>query len=126
MRISDWSSDVCSSDLAIHVAPQPQLEHQQLPYLCRIIPAAGHMPVDQLRHERGPDPAACAGAFIKQNRAHLCLHVGIVLQPDCDRRSEEHTSELQSLMRISYAVFCLKKKNNQINQENTLKVNQLQ
>src|SRR3546814_8125672 len=32
----------------------------------------------------------------------------------CDRRSEEHTSELQSLMRISYAVFCLKKKNKQI------------
>src|SRR3546814_10639748 len=36
----------------------------------------------------------------------------LVLQRDEDRRSEEHTSELQSLMRISYAVFCLKKKKN--------------
>src|SRR3546814_10788613 len=36
---------------------------------------------------------------------------GIILAPTLDYRSEEHTSELQSLMRISYAVFCLKKKN---------------
>src|SRR3546814_6229506 len=43
--------------------------------------------------------------------------VGLLLQPDtqpANRRSEEHTSELQSLMRISYAVFCLKKKTNKI------------
>src|SRR3546814_6722706 len=40
-------------------------------------------------------------------------------QPRNRKRSEEHTSELQSLMRISYAVFCLKKKNNNINYEHT-------
>src|SRR3546814_1259608 len=42
--------------------------------------------------------------------------VGEESQRFVDRRSEEHTSELQSLMRISYAVFCLKKKNRQIEQ----------
>src|SRR3546814_3170167 len=46
------------------------------------------------------------------NFQHLVgLFYGIVVPP-CENRSEEHTSELQSLMRISYAVFCLKKKNN--------------
>src|SRR3546814_9194205 len=39
----------------------------------------------------------------------------------CTKRSEEHTSELQSLMRISYAVFCLKKKNTIIKQETHIK-----
>src|SRR3546814_4454548 len=39
--------------------------------------------------------------------------------PDTARRSEEHTSELQSLMRISYAVFCLKKKNKKISQQSS-------
>src|SRR3546814_3443232 len=42
------------------------------------------------------------------------LGMNFLSQPASWRRSEEHTSELQSLMRISYAVFCLKKKNNQI------------
>src|SRR3546814_4484901 len=46
-------------------------------------------------------------------RAHLCLLAiqSAALRPSRQKRSEEHTSELQSLMRISYAVFCLKKKN---------------
>src|SRR3546814_6793671 len=68
MRISDWSSDVCSSDLVetLRIAGQDFLDRT----------AAGHAVADH--HE----------SF----------------------RSEEHTSELQSLMRISYAVFCLKKK----------------
>src|SRR3546814_10249100 len=53
---------------------------------------------------------------------------GKILKDDNNRRSEEHTSELQSLMRISYAVFCLKKKKhsviiNQHNQENVNHVN---
>src|SRR3546814_7042826 len=71
MRISDWSSDVCSSDLARRRCG-------------RATPSA---PVPRARSVRpAPPPAA-------------------------QHRSEEHTSELQSLMRISYAVFCLKKKN---------------
>src|SRR3546814_6625253 len=49
-------------------------------------------------------------------RGHVCssLHPIYRREPEC-ARSEEHTSELQSLMRISYAVFCLKKKNKQTN-----------
>src|SRR3546814_3578273 len=73
MRISDWSSDVCSSDL--HGLP-----------------------------DRFPACAAPSQIFIPSP------------DPQCRQktliRSEEHTSELQSLMRISYAVFCLKKKKN--------------
>src|SRR3546814_8362902 len=133
MRISDWSSDVCSSDLGL---------------------AAGDLVVGIVRR---PDPVPCrycaAGEWdmcsnggytergIKQLdgygseyfrvepafavRVDPALgHLGVLLEPasvlakDWDHtdrignrsRSEEHTSELQSLMRISYAVFCLKKK----------------
>src|SRR3546814_7195920 len=49
-----------------------------------------------------------------------------VLQQGLQHRSEEHTSELQSLMRISYAVFCLKKKNNKIRQNNNEENNTVQ
>src|SRR3546814_7874525 len=105
MRISDWSSDVCSSDLSgrgcrgrfslcegagsavrrgtivwtATICP-PHLVHWFRPF--SRLPVAGHDPIS------------------------------ISIDP---RRSEEHTSELQSLMRISYAVFCLKKKKQQLN-----------
>src|SRR3546814_4043915 len=89
MRISDWSSDVCSSDLS------------------------GGVVKDRGEHH------------VVFDAEHLGRHVGELLR-DCAEdvpvasgfpgrvysRSEEHTSELQSLMRISYAVFCLKNKNN--------------
>src|SRR3546814_7761509 len=88
MRISDWSSDVCSSDL--HAAEQKKssfaLEHA-------IESTAWRTPryiAEGLRWLAKGNPAP-------------------MLPPDAVR-SEEHTSELQSLMRISYAVFCLKKK----------------
>src|SRR3546814_5276263 len=81
MRISDWSSDVCSSDLPARPQIPERREHIGIPLLTRCIGV-----VSRLR------------MFISDVRA----------QPD--KRSEEHTSELQSLMRISYAVFCLKKK----------------
>src|SRR3546814_3118945 len=90
MRISDWSSDVCSSDLeggfGQIILGRDCLQHRVVePFLER-------------HHRRG---IARKGAVGK----------GVDLR---DRkaagRSEEHTSELQSLMRISYAVFCLKKK----------------
>src|SRR3546814_2380969 len=106
MRISDWSSDVCSSDLA----------------------------------DRPGEPQSYPGPFRRRGRAQNGAYIGSGLlfsrfgearraPPDHGRgglaqrkgaprrggtadelRSEEHTSELQSLMRISYAVFCLKKK----------------
>src|SRR3546814_7920395 len=89
MRISDWSSDVCSSDLG--------LEH--------------------LLHRRGRPHEQGARIRIEQQQiafADLAPHVAHPAEhrhPHRARdRSEEHTSELQSLMRISYAVFCLKKK----------------
>src|SRR3546814_5185635 len=94
MRISDWSSDVCSSDLG---------SARQSGF------GAGN-----LAHAR----ARAAGRDAGQGRT-ACNLVGAdgnaVRQAQCAsrvpaRRSEEHTSELQSLMRISYAVFCLKKK----------------
>src|SRR3546814_3224638 len=78
MRISDWSSDVCSSDLlAVHGAAEEWLAR---------LPGAAHL-----------QRLAPGLAFLAD------LHIAAA-------RSEEHTSELQSLMRISYAVFCLKKK----------------
>src|SRR3546814_4117360 len=101
MRISDWSSDVCSSDL----------------------PAGGRVDRKGLHdgQYRGPRPAQREGGV----RTGRCTR-GLEHFPGaggCARRvgrlrqlcavpcrSEEHTSELQSLMRISYAVFCLKKK----------------
>src|SRR3546814_3617112 len=91
MRISDWSSDVCSSDLAGMLA-------DALAALQNLEPVAA------LRASRWVYPLV--------NTAHIA---GIALLfgaiAPLDLRSEEHTSELQSLMRISYAVFCLKKKN---------------
>src|SRR3546814_6747428 len=109
MRISDWSSDVCSSDLL------------------------KQFPVDVIKIDQSfvrdladtPDDAAIVRALIGLGKS---LSIRIVAEGieqssqaallskwGCDYgqgylRSEEHTSELQSLMRISYAVFCLKKK----------------
>src|SRR3546814_6277967 len=135
MRISDWSSDVCSSDLD---RSQPREE----PGVLRV--DAG---VDQPRGLFGQADAFVLGRFLgaarlqgrggsresarqgRRSAAHgrvarpvprgsLCVDpcgdtgARHRLHPRCRRawRSEEHTSELQSLMRISYAVFCLKKK----------------
>src|SRR3546814_4500729 len=99
MRISDWSSDVCSSDL--HGEQRP----------CHWCP--GHHRRDH-RHRR-----SCPRRALHQWRARrlagCCPFPADGGRPPGndrfgDHRSEEHTSELQSLMRISYAVFCLKKK----------------
>src|SRR3546814_1452797 len=107
MRISDWSSDVCSSDLVGggksaldtvhrvgHLAEEDDIGPQRGGTARRARPSLAHRPVPVL-----PRPARGA-----QCRQQFAVHVE---QPP---RSEEHTSELQSLMRISYAVFCLKKK----------------
>src|SRR3546814_10877549 len=91
MRISDWSSDVCSSDLAAADTANP------LNGDAHILAVVGAQTIfdgclyaqEYAIGRRGPRVAARTGLA---------------------SRSEEHTSELQSLMRISYAVFCLKKK----------------
>src|SRR3546814_6201026 len=91
MRISDWISDVCSSDLrqGTRSRPSPDRTQQRGDSLRSFLPA---------RDGEG-------GAV----RAGLPSDAGAVFTA----RSEEHTSELQSLMRISYAVFCLKKNTTQ-------------
>src|SRR3546814_2292849 len=125
MRISDWSSDVCSSDLRLPTAFDEVLEQ-------RVI-------------EGGWEPGPMRDAYLDCERAWMSelptLKMDLLDFRDIGdwldlaekiglrgemldwfdkqfdgaaaslRRSEEHTSELQSLMRISYAVFCLKKKN---------------
>src|SRR3546814_8579515 len=126
MRISDWSSDVCSSDLqALQVAlgrhqragrPGDRLDDaagdgigavqidealqvfRQLGAGLRLADhelVIGKLGVAQVQAARQAEPE---GLLVAHHAGHA-------------ERSEEHTSELQSLMRISYAVFCLKKKN---------------
>src|SRR3546814_2511845 len=113
MRISDWSSDVCSSDLGVIC------EHY------------GGTPRRPECEERTPQSGAVADLWDVQTGRRLWSIAGTAydfsqtyrptISPDGryalvsmpvgkGSRSEEHTSELQSLMRISYAVFCLKKK----------------
>src|SRR3546814_9940178 len=120
MRISDWSSDVCSSDLATitemgdgraafaerasarslsgrHIGKTPTGRPRDAPmhFRQRRLVGADQRPLAQARVQRSLDSRK----------------LGVVFFLKCtDGRSEEHTSELQSLMRISYAVFCLKKK----------------
>src|SRR3546814_3602735 len=117
MRISDWSSDVCSSDLlAVHA------ENRR-----------AHLLLNELAEIRAEVLAGLFGdcAVTRYDAAHIHDHLDAGLVPSVvlmnppfsavahvDRmmkdaalrhiRSEEHTSELQSLMRTSYAVFCLK------------------
>src|SRR3546814_6036161 len=102
MRISDWSSDVCSSDLAL-------VEDRD---------AADETIVDEIgiedRQRFGEEQPLVDDRAARQRADVETLHLrGDRAFFDPAARSEEHTSELQSLMRISYAVFCLKKKNNQ-------------
>src|SRR3546814_9657919 len=100
MRISDWSSDVCSSDLRAW-SPHPRSAAQ--------LRCANDDRLVQVRQGSGAgNDQADHMAWPRQPRSHLLVYRG-----RSGTRSEEHTSELQSLMRISYAVFCLKKKNRQ-------------
>src|SRR3546814_6847392 len=101
MRISDWSSDVCSSDLHVPDQLAGQLQHQSL--RLRLRESAAHrIPA------RGDERHRQQILKRKEPGAQAVVDIVIVIG---DIRSEEHTSELQSLMRISYAVFCLKNKN---------------
>src|SRR3546814_3841544 len=125
MRISDWSSDVCSSDLA------GNRSHPSIWYLPANPVVIGRRNRIAFRILRWREPAAAriepAGGIIQSGRSAGLGHgagfdptVRIDLDPDARRsffsstlRSDEHTSELQSLIRISYAVFCLNKNKTQ-------------
>src|SRR3546814_4383179 len=111
MRISDWSSDVCSSDLFLR-SIRPFVWRRSLDFSA----------IDQItdisrriRDHYAQGQAFGPGYDLKRGRGGI-REVEFF-------RSEEHTSELQSLMRISYAVFCLKKKTNK-NQVQKQKHNQ--
>src|SRR3546814_3348995 len=98
MRISDWSSDVCSSDLSSARSASSSLISSVVG--AREV-ASGSLSVD------GSGVEAGVGGATPSTGAASGFDVDFF--PPISR-SEEHTSELQSLMRISYAVFCLKKK----------------
>src|SRR3546814_9965902 len=113
MRISDWSSDVCSSDLRIspplpgyfQIAAGDGVERVKV-YCCLI-----HEFDSVCSCGRDNVPADNWQRHISVGIAITVQHHQIAIVRDIFvGRSEEHTSELQSLMRISYAVFCLKKK----------------
>src|SRR3546814_1052309 len=113
MRISDWSSDVCSSDL-FDLASSRRAPASTSTGRIRFSTVSGSglavtMTLSRSLTWRSSCTASTAGAGAAPD---------VVVAPDgsaapslgAGARSEEHTSELQSLMRISYAVFCLKKK----------------
>src|SRR3546814_7708560 len=104
MRISDWSSDVCSSDLRRNSGTDGARRHAVECHLRLARRFPGHLAPRQ--HSAPPPGRAHTVEHRIANRLLIARH-----QPEA--RSEEHTSELQSLMRISYAVFCLKKKKKQ-------------
>src|SRR3546814_8067454 len=147
MRISDWSSDVCSSDLtpywvngekyAAHLAlrekeygypSSAELRDRDDWYLSRdsrnrlttVIKCDSHLKPDGfiIQGERvireGNRSTGCVHYFLMpEEKISFSVDYPRVFLRDW-KRSEEHTSELQSLMRISYAVFCLKKKKKKI------------
>src|SRR3546814_8432113 len=123
MRISDWSSDVCSSDLIFRehaeqgngnetLAQRPGKSNGRLRGTrLRLGPVLDDFGLGDRRQDRRRGWIIRRGRTVCRYRRPLrsdslrrtVLHLQTL-------RSEEHTSELQSLMRISYAVFCLKKK----------------
>src|SRR3546814_8768358 len=117
MRISDWSSDVCSSDLFELVAQRGQSFTLLFVVLDDAVVHQRHAVADvrmrvEFRHAtmRGPAGVADAQVGMEALGAGGRLHFGDAAGTAhaTDVRSEEQTSELQSLMRIQYAVFCLK------------------
>src|SRR3546814_6273293 len=99
MRISDWSSDVCSSDLSCLERARPAASSHWF----------ARSPARWLLAQQRRRAAAARSDSEGQRRK--------ARQKD---RSEEHTSELPSIMRISYAVFCLKKKKSKTREQHTV------
>src|SRR3546814_7321175 len=102
MRISDWSSDVCSSDLPYEVPCAPCSTISTLLVFCMLAPMVSQ---SMLARSSQRKSMTSASTPVCSTASRLCATMDKYVN-----RSEEHTSELQSLMRISYAVFCLKKK----------------
>src|SRR3546814_4700701 len=131
MRISDWSSDVCSSDLAIQrevPLPDPDIRPVQLAVERQDerdgmfgdcfggigrhardgdLQRLSRFEIDMI--ETGASQGNQSRALAVKRGEYVLIESVVDEGADRTRRSEEHTSELQSLMRISYAVVCLKK-----------------
>src|SRR3546814_1849422 len=116
MRISDWSSDVCSSDLWQSRRAKwtdcgcgcGTSRGAPVGAVCRHVSPttnAGPLSRHPVAHD-GPDAGAQEKLSVGARRQ--CRQPGVEWTASGEMRSEEHTSELQSLMRSSYAVFCLK------------------
>src|SRR3546814_5636685 len=129
MRISDWSSYVCSSDLIFTIYPRQEAEcprnwvRLKLPRYGSLAALSTH-PAIPLQDQF----TLVKELAHRQSHLRFALYpldveiLGVLVRPVIGvhrlaKRSEEHTSELQSLMRLSYAVFCLNKK--QTNKEKT-------
>src|SRR3546814_7952112 len=115
MRISDWSSDVCSSDLVVRIGKAEMFGRDGIADLSTEMAAA----IERLREQgrttmvvrKGERDLGAIGLMdTPRDAAKAAIEQLKTLGITRMIRSEEHTSELQSLMRISYAVFCLKKK----------------
>src|SRR3546814_4929901 len=114
--MGDWSSDVCSSDLEDHAEAGGEFgealgeDKAVAGLVAGQQQAAGHLVGDMLQRRLLDDAAGAVEQAVLDAEVLQDLDVlgGIV---EALLRSEEHTSELQSLMRTSYAVFCMKKTN---------------
>src|SRR3546814_10758865 len=117
MRISDWSSDVCSYDLRLFGTEFVFYHGSDLTgrwldeiadpgFRTELIAMYAGIAASGEMHMLSYDYLLATGP-------HRFQALALPLSEDGSSRSEEHTSELQSLMRISYAVFCLKKKTKQ-------------
>src|SRR3546814_10750509 len=119
MRISDWSSDVCSSDLFDLIE-----QRLELASFNEVLDVSTSITYDQEEgriYINGKEVRPSELLFIFDRNSYSeelkkFRLTEVVAESEEAPRSEEHTSELQSLMRISYAVFCLKKKKNLQNQ----------
>src|SRR3546814_9209429 len=114
LRISDWSSDVCSSDLGCgwsrRFRKSSGVLHRDGSGSRIMAPMA-----QQVQYRRARQPERSGVAQRMDIDATLRREPRVEHHADAAGRSEEHTSELQSLMRNSYAVFCLKKKKTNTN-----------
>src|SRR3546814_6278289 len=109
MRISEWSSDVCSSDL-VRNGHSSRLGKEPSAFAARVARGSNHCPCRSLGGRAWRrilrQPLRRRKMMFKRPSIHYCKSP----EPDTPYRSEEHTSELQSLMSITYVVSCLKRK----------------